>query len=268
MINYLFSDLDGTLLDPAGRVSPGNVAAIQESGLPVTLVSARAPIEMLPAINALQLSGPQIAFNGGLIFDYQAGQITPLQTAPLTTARARELLGLIQTEFAAVSLSCYTRDHWYTERLDRGIQVESQLTGQVATKTTYDQLLAEPSNQVFKIMIMCLDTVYLQRLARTLIDLDYPDISVKLSGQTYLEITSHAVQKSRGIRFIADYYHLDQDETAAFGDGENDLPMLKMVGTPIVMGNATPAIQAIGKFITKTNAEDGVAYALRHFMNQ
>ncbi len=268
MINYLFSDLDGTLLNPAGQVSAANVQAIQASQLPVTLVSARAPIEMLGAINALHLTGPQIAFNGGLIFDYQDGQIAPLQMAPLEHNRAAMLLTLIQTKFPGVSLSCYTQDHWYTEKVDRGVLVESELTGQAATVTRYQDLFEDDANSIFKIMIMTLDHDLMQRLATTLKQLDYPDISVKLSGQTYLEITSKDAQKSRGIAFIMDYNHLKRAETAAFGDGENDLPMLKAVGTPVVMGNADPSIQAVAAVVTKTNAEDGVAYALTHLLTE
>ncbi|RRK10567.1 HAD family phosphatase [Lactiplantibacillus garii] len=266
MIKYLFSDLDGTLLNPAGTVSQANVDALRQAGLPITLVSARAPIEMLGAVRALDLTGPQIAFNGGLIFDYREGQIIPLQTAPLTRQRAATLLKLIQTEFPAVSLSCYTRDHWYVQKMDRGVRAESQLTGQTPTVTNYADLLATGDHQIFKIMIMTLDNALMQRLASTLKRRADPDISVKLSGKTYLEITSQAAQKSRGIAYIMDTCHLKAADTAAFGDGENDLPMLKAVGTPIVMGNATPDIQAAGRFVTKTNAEDGVAYAVQHFL--
>lgn len=266
MIKYLFSDLDGTLLNPAGVVSATNVQAIQQSGLPVTLVSARAPIEMLGAVQALGLTGPQIAFNGGLIFDYRDAQIVPLQVAPIDHERARMLLKLIQTAFPTVSLSCYTRDHWYTEKVDRGTRVEADLTGQRATVINYDRLFDNGEQPIFKLMIMTLDQSVMERLDASLKRLNYSDISVKRSGSTYLEITSHAAQKSRGIAYIMARRHLNKATTAAFGDGENDLPMLDAVGAKIVMGNATPAVRAVGDYVTKTNAEDGVAYALAHFL--
>lgn len=266
MIKYLFSDLDGTLLNSAGVVSAANVTAIQASGLPVTLVSARAPIEMRAAIDALGLTGPQIAFNGGLIFAYQDGKVTSLQEAPLSLVRAQQLITFIQTNYPAVSLSCYTRDQWLTEKIDGGVRAEERLTGQTAQLTSYADLFEAAAQPIFKIMIMTLDAALIHELAAALKQLGYPDISVKLSGQTYLEITSDAAQKSRGIAFIKAEQHLKMAETAAFGDGENDLPMLQAVGTPVVMGNADPAIQAVGKFVTKTNAEDGVAYALKHLL--
>ncbi|WP_334427156.1 MULTISPECIES: HAD family hydrolase [unclassified Levilactobacillus] len=266
MINYLFSDLDGTLLDATGRVSQNTINTIQDSHLPLTLVSARAPIEMLPALTALNLMGPQIAFNGGLIFQYQDDQIISLRSHPLTASRTREILGFVQTHFPQVSLSCYTQDNWYTERIDGGTHAEQALTGQTAQLTTYAELFNSSEITFYKIMIMSLDTALLRQLVAALVQLGDTDISIKLSGSHYLEITSRDAQKSTGVQFIKDYYHLKTAETAAFGDGENDLPMLHAVGTAVVMGNAAPAIKDHGDWVTTSNTEDGVAYAIQYYL--
>mgnify|MGYP002595360297 FL=1 len=53
---------------------------------------------------------------------------------------------------------------------------------------------------------------------------------------------------------------------AAFGDGFNDLSMLEMVGTPVVMDNALEGVKEYGKYITKNNDEDGVAYGIKMFL--
>lgn len=57
-----------------------------------------------------------------------------------------------------------------------------------------------------------------------------------------------------------------KEETAAFGDGHNDLPMLKMVGYPIVMRNALDDIKRVAYRVTKTNDEDGVGYGIENFL--
>ena len=69
-IQHIFSDMDGTLLNGVGRVSERNARRIRRSQIPLTLVSARAPMEMKEALKALNLTGPQVAFNGGLIYEY------------------------------------------------------------------------------------------------------------------------------------------------------------------------------------------------------
>lgn len=67
-IKRIFCDMDGTLLNSEGQVSKSNATLIREAAIPVTLVSARAPMEMKDAVDALQLGGVQVAFNGGLIY--------------------------------------------------------------------------------------------------------------------------------------------------------------------------------------------------------
>lgn len=76
-IKRIFSDMDGTLLNSEGRVSSLNSEAIRDAQIPLTLVSARAPMEMREAIEELQLTGPQVAFNGGLIYQLVEGKLSP-----------------------------------------------------------------------------------------------------------------------------------------------------------------------------------------------
>ena len=52
----------------------------------------------------------------------------------------------------------------------------------------------------------------------------------------------------------------------AIGDNYNDVEMLRLAETSIAMGNAPKDIQQLATFVTKTNNEDGVAYALEHFL--
>ena len=60
-IKHVFTDMDGTLLASNGRVTTTNASLISKSNLPLTLVSARAPLEMREAVTVLNLTGPQIA---------------------------------------------------------------------------------------------------------------------------------------------------------------------------------------------------------------
>lgn len=56
--------------------------------------------------------------------------------------------------------------------------------------------------------------------------------------------------------------NIGRESTVAFGDGENDISMLKSAGYSIVMGNASDKVKEHSDFITITNNEDGVAYAI------
>ena len=71
--------------------------------------------------------------------------------------------------------------------------------------------------------------------------------------------------KDIGIQKILDYFNFTKDEAMAFGDGGNDISMLKYVGTGIAMGNAKDNVKAIADYITDSVQEDGIVSALKHF---
>ncbi|TGD17928.1 Cof-type HAD-IIB family hydrolase [Levilactobacillus suantsaiihabitans] len=263
MIQHVFSDMDGTLLNSHGELSDTTIAAVKGSSVPVTLVSARAPLEMARAIAQLGLTAPQVAFNGGLIFQPQTGDVRLREALPAAASQA--LLTTIERDFPSVSVSAYDQTTWYAHRIDAGILHEQVLTHQSPVVVPGPLATLARTRQFLKIMLIGGDAAVMTTLQRTLTQLNLP-VSIKQSGQEYLEITSERAQKSRGIAAILRQRGISAQAAAAFGDGHNDLPMLQTVGLPIVMGNATPEIQAAGRYVTKTNDENGVAYGLTHLL--
>lgn len=263
MIKHIFSDMDGTLLTSTGELSAGTIAAVRTSPVPVTLVSARAPLEMATAIQQLGLTAPQIAFNGGLIFDPVTGAALVQHALPVSASV--QLLMLIERAFPAVSVSIYDQTTWYTQRVDAGILHEQSLTHQ--SPVVVRQSLAElaQNRQLMKIMLIVSAPAVRLELAQQLTDLGLP-VNIQQSGESYLEITSQRALKSQGVAYLLAQQQLAATDAAAFGDGHNDLPMLRAVGSPVVMGNATAEIQGAGRYVTTTNDADGVVYGMRHYL--
>ena len=81
----------------------------------------------------------------------------------------------------------------------------------------------------------------------------------------FADIIARGNSKSHGIDQMLAYYGIDLKDTMAFGDGGNDIPMLKHVGMGIAMGNAAPHIQAAADYITTSVDEEGIMKALKHF---
>lgn len=265
MIRHIFSDMDGTLLNSTGHVSSTNVKGIRNSGIPFTLVSARAPMEMAETIDKLHLVDPQIAFNGGLIFQKLQRGVKVLRNDPLSIDSMKKVFQMAKTNFPNVSTSCYDLNNWYAEKVDYGVELESKMTGVVPKIVAYSDLLTD-DKIFYKLMLITSDETELTHLVQMVNELDLPDISAKQSGKIYLEITSRHAQKSKGIKYIQHLEKLAVEEMAAFGDGHNDLPMFQSVGTPIVMDNALKDIKVHGKFITKTNDADGVSFGIRKYL--
>ena len=60
--------------------------------------------------------------------------------------------------------------------------------------------------------------------------------------------------------------NLKPEEIAAFGDGDNDIDLLKEAGIGIAMENASPKCKDAATFITKHHDKDGVAYGITEFL--
>ena len=71
--------------------------------------------------------------------------------------------------------------------------------------------------------------------------------------------------KDRGIEAICRHLGIRQEETIAFGDGENDISMLEYAGIGVAMGNSSGKVQACADYVTSTVDEDGIARAVEHF---
>lgn len=94
----------------------------------------------------------------------------------------------------------------------------------------------------------------------------FPDIDISYASTFNLEINDISCSKGRGILDLAEYLGIDRDEIMACGDSRNDWPMLRDAGFAVVMGNADEETKKLADFVTKSNEEDGVAYAVDKFV--
>ena len=94
----------------------------------------------------------------------------------------------------------------------------------------------------------------------------YDKYTLVKSAPFYLEIVKKTVNKGAAVVHLAEKLGLTKEETMAIGDEENDRSMLEVVGNPVVMENGTDELKKIAKYITKSNDESGVAYAIREWV--
>lgn len=80
-----------------------------------------------------------------------------------------------------------------------------------------------------------------------------------------LEINAGQIDKSDGIAALASHWGLRMDEIMSFGDGANDVQLVKNCGIGVAMGNGCDEVKNAADFVTKRIEEDGIAFALKHF---
>ena len=81
----------------------------------------------------------------------------------------------------------------------------------------------------------------------------------------FLDIIPETGGKDTGMQAVMDHLGITREEVMAFGDGENDLSMLRHAGIGVAMGSGTELLKAEADYVTGTPDEDGVLSALKHF---
>lgn len=94
----------------------------------------------------------------------------------------------------------------------------------------------------------------------------YNNFTVVSGGCDNIEITNKGTNKGIALVELCKKLNISIQTTMACGDSENDKDILLASEYGIAMGNAEECVKKIAKFISKTNIENGVAYALSQFI--
>ena len=129
-------------------------------------------------------------------------------------------------------------------------------------KQNYPIKFYDLENMTFnKMFIRYNDNKYIDNFCEDTKDIfDYID-----HGRGTRELIPKGHSKGSGIDFVINHFKIDREDTFAFGDSNNDIPMLENVKNSIVMGNGNPDLFEKATFVTKHIDEDGIEHAMKHF---
>lgn len=81
----------------------------------------------------------------------------------------------------------------------------------------------------------------------------------------YADVNVRSCNKATGVKAICEHFGLNAENTYAFGDGSNDVEMLKCVGHGVAMGHHAEELEKCAEFITATVKEEGIEAGLLHY---
>lgn len=93
-----------------------------------------------------------------------------------------------------------------------------------------------------------------------------PQITALSGGYMNIEYTMAGTTKAMGLRFLADLLDVPMECTMACGDTQNDADIIQAAAIGVAMENASNEIKSIADFVTKSNNDSGVAYAIEKFV--
>src|SRR5258706_14369233 len=93
-----------------------------------------------------------------------------------------------------------------------------------------------------------------------------PSLYITKTNPQYLEFMNPASNKGIALAHVAEKLGILQEETIAFGDGSNDLPMIMWAGLGVAMGTAKPEILAAANKVAPPFDEDGLAVMIEEIL--
>ena len=268
-IELVAIDMDGTLLDPAHKLTARVKQAIAQAralGVHIVLTSGRPVPGLAPFLHELGIEGDDdycIACNGGLV-----QRIGPRETVveyPLSFddfVYCEQVAREIGVHFQALDAQ-----RMYTPNQDISIYTvaDSHLSRMPLSYRRVADM--DPGMSFIKLMMIDEPDVLDAAIARLPAALT-ERFAVLKSAPFFLEVFDHRAGKGPSLQKLAGHLGVDAANVMALGDQENDLTMLQFAGTSVAMGNAIEAVKQTARFETATNAEDGVALAIERFVLQ
>jgi Cof subfamily protein (haloacid dehalogenase superfamily) len=230
-------DLDGTLLGPDKAISEQNAAAVRrlnENGAQVIIASGRRHQNSIRFQRQLQLTGPIIACQGGLIRDGESGNVIEAHFLPQTAAR--EIAG--EAEKNGIQVIYYHLDHLYVpEGNNRWLDLYESRVGERAE--TLPNLSQLDGRRALKI-VWYGDPSVLQKTRPEIAARYLGKVDVLSTESENLEFMPRGINKAAALEKVAREFGVPREQVLAFGDAENDLQMLAWAGMGVAMrhGNA------------------------------
>lgn len=271
MIRLVAIDMDGTLLRPDGHISERNVRAVeamQKAGTEFLVCTGRSCIDAMEPLREAGLRASVVCMNGAAVYDWNGRLIDENR---MSEGQVREILSCCRGEdiifdFMTDKGSYTTADEaWFKACFERNVLLPMSEYTYEGVKGRFhftgEEELFHQGLAFYKISVIHETQKVLGRIKERLAGVT--ELAVASSFATNLELTHVCAQKGRALAAYAAARGIGPDEIMAIGDSENDYSMLSMdLKYTVAMGNAMESIKRVAKCQTRSNVQDGVAYAI------
>lgn len=258
-------DLDGTLTNDEKRITERTMSALmdaQKQGVRLALASARPAPGLHKVCDMLHMQdydGILMSYNGGRIVSAVDGSV--LFETTMDIGQTREVLRRLEA-LPVTPILDDGKQFYVTDRNGYKVDYECWNNGMdcTAVDNLADFLYFAPVKILMSVQPEMLKGVQAQ-IAAFLPD----NLTVVQTAAFYLEIIPRTINKGQGIVDICRALNICTEDVIAFGDAQNDIPMLRAAGMGVAMGNASEETKAASDLVTLSNNDDGIAVVLEKF---
>lgn len=254
MIKAVFFDIDGTLIPHGQQNMPKStlmaLEQLKQKGIKVFIATGRPVTTITHALSQfdfdgyLALNGQYCYINGQVVRDCYIAKEDIAQVIPYLQKNKISCI-FAEKDYVYVNL----RSQQYLD-FHRGIEDQMNVIDDVCrhqTHHTYQLMVFISENE---------EKEFFQHL---------PNCKSARWHPMFADVIPQQGGKDQGIKAMAQYLNISHEEVMAFGDGGNDIDMLKCAGIGVAMGNGSIQVKANADYVTSAVDSDGIALALKHF---
>ncbi len=268
MIKLITIDLDGTLFDNEKKISKENKEAIKkakENGIYVVIATGRpynGVIDTLKELNLTSINDYVILYNGGKILNVGKNEL--IHSTLIDGDFVKELYK--KSIIENVNIHAFKEnEELITPKKNPYTLVEETINKIDASLYDFNNLGKD--DKFIKAMIVDSDE-NISRVTPKFKEEYKNEYSVLRSSKIFLEFLNKKTNKGTALNFLANYLNIDISNTLAIGDADNDIPMIQNAGIGVAMQNSFNEVFKYADFITKSNLESGVAFAINKFIDE
>jgi hypothetical protein len=263
-------DLDGTLLDPRGRLRPSTIEAAraaQASGVRVMVATGRSSLASKTLLDELGLDVPAIVFNGAGLYCPRKDKLLEERILSnrtlarvLAFARERDLLSVVMRAGDKLATEPHDDEERAALGWMSGLVVAPREQLEAAEYVIRVSLLSRawPTSADFS---RALETAVALPCYMTDFPLSWLD-GQRASLLHVVDFHPPCRGKAEGLRVLADEYGIPPERVVAVGDATNDIPMFEAAGLSVCMANGMPAARAAAQRVIGGHDTDAIAELL------
>jgi Cof subfamily protein (haloacid dehalogenase superfamily) len=259
-ISLVISDVDATLITPEHKITNRSAQVIndlRERGIAFTVASSRPPRGLYGFVKQLNLTEPFAAFNGGVIQKLDGQTIIKHSVSREICESAFEI-----TRKIGIELWVYCDHDWHISTVTPFVEREQNTIG-------FQAVVEKDLRDIFGAaakLVMVGDPMLVAQAETIALASFGTKVSATKSKPRFLDITAKEAHKGAVVAQLGSILGIPTAEIAVIGDGLNDVLMFASAGFSIAMGQSSDEVKSAANIVTKTNTDEGFAFAIEKFI--
>ena len=251
----IFLDIDGTLVSFKTHSIPASAQSaihqLRNKGIKVIIATGRVHKE-INNLEGLEFDG-YITANGACCIDAKGKTITQYS---ISKDSLEKLAFYLEQKPFSCTFST-NRGNFINYVDDRVLNVTQLVDLPVPSIKLVSEIIEHDILQLSAFIDTELETELLNRVLTDCIGSRW--------HPAFVDFNVKHCNKATGMDIFLTYFNIERKYTIAFGDGGNDISMLKHAAIGVAMDNATDEVKETADYVTSSVDEDGIIHALKHF---